>query len=237
MGTAFFLTLKARTGQRAYYVVTAKHVIEGIAKHSKQVYLSLNNKNGKRDWLGIDFDKWKNHPKEPAVDVAVARMDFEEHHDHLAFEVPNEGIHSSVLKKVSVGEPVISVGLFVPRIGESKNIPVIRFGKIAAMPEEKINTDLGYVDAYLLDMPALSGVSGAPIFIKQPGRGLFAGQYDYFYLLGINHGKYDQHADVIAKKTTDDVIGSVGVNTGISIAEPTKKIMEVLASLSSQLSD
>jgi hypothetical protein len=96
-------------------------------------------------------------------------------------------------------------------------------GNIAMMPDEVIPTELGDMEAYLVEARSIGGLSGSPAFVRKTvpfGIGSF-------YLLGLMHG----HWDLPAKSKNDllmndDLLGKV--NMGIAIVVPAKKILEVL---------
>jgi hypothetical protein len=61
-------------------------------------------------------------------------------------------------------------GLFVSYYGEHRNNPIIRFGRVAMLPEDRIpwRTDpskpVENVRLYLLETQSYGGNSGAPVF-------------------------------------------------------------------------
>ena len=73
-GTAFFVSVP-REGLEGHfgYMVTAKHIIDGINKRStdRKVYLRVNVKDKPAELVSTDLDSWKYHPTESNVDVAV----------------------------------------------------------------------------------------------------------------------------------------------------------------------
>jgi len=63
-----------------------------------------------------------------------------------------------------VGDEVVTVGLYTSHYGVDKNIPVVRVGNIAALPDEPVLTSSGYVRAYLIETRSIAGLSGSPVF-------------------------------------------------------------------------
>ena len=60
---------------------------------------------------------------------------------------------------------------FVGRVGDRKNIPVLRIGSIAAKPDEPIAGVSHQNPAYLIETRSLGGVSGSPVFLHlEPGH-------------------------------------------------------------------
>lgn len=64
---------------------------------------------------------------------------------------------------VGIGDEILMVGLFTKRHGFRRNIPIVRAGIIAAMPEEPIeDEDTGNLyDAYLAEIRSIGGLSGS----------------------------------------------------------------------------
>lgn len=63
---------------------------------------------------------------------------------------------------IGVGDEIAIIGAFFPRIGETKNIPIVRIGTISAMPEEPVPTDFGFMDAKWL--PNSIGIAATSIY-------------------------------------------------------------------------
>src|SRR5260370_996809 len=64
-------------------------------------------------------------------------------------------------------------GLFESRTGESRNIPILRAGMIAALPGEPVDaTENGHgkFPAFLIEARSIPGMSGAPVFIGRPSE-------------------------------------------------------------------
>jgi hypothetical protein len=62
----------------------------------------------------------------------------------------------------------LRIGLFTRRIGSQRNIPIVRIGNVAALPEELIRTRSGLMKAYLVEMRSIAGLSGSPVFVDLP---------------------------------------------------------------------
>jgi hypothetical protein len=119
--------------------------------------------------------------------------------------------------------------MYVSRIGEQKNIPIIRGGIIAAMPEEKIDTQYGRHHAYLVESRSFGGLSGSPVFafhalpfVKGPRP-----QDNHVpQLIGmlVGHHQTSDPSEVIElpgpSDTNEPEIARVPLNTGIGIVLP-----------------
>ena len=147
-----------------------------------------------------------------------------------------------------MGDEVIIVGLFTRRAGEEKNLPILRVGNIASMPEERVNTKFGLVEAYLVEVRSIGGLSGSPVFVFLGGSQIpaFAGGRsdpairvierntytilddhgggDRFFLIGLVHAHWDikdMEIDMANNETSK-------LNMGIAAIVPAAKIKEVI---------
>lgn len=210
------------------YLVTAKHVLDAIeAKGASEVLIRLNSSDGKARWASTQFQHWMYHPTEKNdVDVAVFNanaMEFGKW-DHAIFPIAGFATQERIEKdQIGLGDEIVIVGLFASHYGSAKNIPIVRVGNIAAMPEEKVRTSLGGIDAYLVEARSIGGLSGSPAFVNQGLVRVRHGQLQVssspmgaqICLLGLMHGHYDEK-------------GTEKVNMGIGIVVPAMKILEVL---------
>jgi hypothetical protein len=108
------------------------------------------------------------HPTDDSVDVAVLSLnDFPDDFNQMFF-LTRAFATGDILKKarIEVGEEVFLTGLFSNHYGLKRNIPIVRVGNIAALPDEPIETDWGSVDAYLVEMRSIGGLSGSPVFAQ-----------------------------------------------------------------------
>jgi hypothetical protein len=228
-GTAFFVGVELEgTGKSSIYIITAKHIIDAIKEESteKEVYLRINLKNGGSKLVRTPLDKWIFHPQESNVDVAILNWAPQQAvFDYLALPI-EYGATEEVIKKesIGVGDDVFLVGLFASHFGSQRNLPIIRVGNIASMPEEKVHTEkCGYIDAYLVEARSIGGISGSPVFaymgdIRKIGNTTKLGRkgLPLLYWLGLMHGHF-----ALWKSELE-------INMGIAIVVPTWKIIEVI---------
>lgn len=235
-GTAFFLSLpvEGSASARFIYVVTAKHVIEGIRQNGTDgsVYIRLNFKDS-ADYVPIPIDQWVSHPCDGTVDASV-----------LAWGPPTDIIDYTVIpadkmtateevikaEDIGCGDEVFLTGLFVNHYGKYKNQPIVRTGNIALMPEEPVATRaLGAIDAYLVEARSIGGLSGSPVFVHpgifRAGKGEARLRGNTFYWLGLMHGHWDLPTDA---SVSLDTLDKERVNMGIAIVVPSTKILEVI---------
>ena len=175
IGTAFLLQYDG-----APYLVTVRHVAEYVG--SDPFLVRVNRLDAGADNLLIDGAKWF-YDRNPDVDVAVLPLDFisERTHSIRFIDDATESWWTNKAWKfgVGIGDFCYTVGLFRVLAGTSKNMPVIHFGIIARrfygagaelIPVKDWRDPSGQktimTDAYLVQSQSLSGLSGAPVFVR-----------------------------------------------------------------------
>jgi hypothetical protein len=234
-GTAFFLSRPVEgTDRLAVYCVTANHILERIKANSgDKVLLRLNITGGCAQWVASDLADWVTHPDDQ-VDVATLRFPMNSSMDHLSLPltmVVNERRIKD--ESIGIGDEVFLVGLFSQHHGTERNIPLLRVGNIAAMPEERILSGKSKMDAYLIEARSIGGLSGSPVFVHLGVTRLMDGQVKFanmpmFYLLGLMHGHWDRPDSELDAIDEDSSCKKEKVNMGIAIVVPVDKILEVL---------
>lgn len=238
-GTAFFVSVPLEiTDLQVVYLITAKHVIEAVTKKSidQKVYLRMNLKQGQANFVESPIANWIFHPHETNVDVAI--LNWAPPQDVFDYRIIPHTMAATkeIMQKeeIGVGDDVFLTGLFANHYGMQRNLPIIRIGNIAAMPEEKVHTqDLGDIDAYLVEARSIGGLSGSPVFaylgaMRRIGNNMQLGRGGpLFYWLGLMHGHFD-----LSKLETDnlveDSLTNLRINMGIAIVVPVWKILEVM---------
>lgn len=234
-GTGFFITVSVASGEGSFfYLVTARHVIEGIAKRStdQKVLLRANTVSGGTALVECPVSVWRFHPTEANADVAA--LPWAPDQAQIRYKtIPLEMFATDdVIKEhnIGFGDEVFFPGLFVVHYGEQQNRPLMRIGNIAAMPEEPVNTRwCGPMEAYLVEARSIGGLSGSPVFahlILGRGGNLKLGS-PRFFLLGLMHGHYDSPLTEADDATIDDA-ESERVNMGIAVVVPATKILETI---------
>jgi hypothetical protein len=239
VGTAFFLGRQIGPKGFLVYVVTAKHVIDKARDLGcDKIYLRMNGKSGIllsptyiRDWIC--------HPDASLnVDAAVLRFAPPPGADHLPFPldgcITNEFMERA---QVGMGEEVFFPGLFVHHYGTDRNVPVVRIGNIAAMPEGLVKTGIGEIVAYLIEARSVGGFSGSPVFLNQSlvrsvnGQVGFATNYSqrsgHFYLMGLVHGHFKSEIAGV-DLTIEDNAREEKINAGIAIVVPITQVLEII---------
>jgi hypothetical protein len=241
VGTGFFVSIPADDPNKIHtYLVTAKHIAKGIENRigDKSVYIRLNTPDGKYDWIAVDEGIWTYHD-DGFVDVAVLYMpgSMLKEFEHLVFPL-NEMATPEIFKKerIGLGSEVATIGLFSNQSGRRRNIPIVRVGSIAAVPEEKIRTKMwSYnveIEAFLVEARSIGGLSGSPVFVileqmqlSKDGAGY--GHVQRLYLLGLVHGHWDaefSQSEVAASTKSE----REAFNMGIAMIIPAHQINNVV---------
>lgn len=243
-GTAFLLARKVQGSPNHWmnYFVTARHIIEGIRCRDEQPWIRVNMADGGVDQIVMKVDDWIVHDSDSSIDAAIlwtapgALSPF----DCRSFAW--EGIVTEELiarEGIGVGEDIFAVGLFVNHFGQQRNIPIVRVGNISAVPEEKVHSDFGDIDAYLIEARSIGGLSGSPVFVflapfklkETPTTIEYAmtPRSSIFHLLGLIHGHYDSAASELDSVTEDAGDRQVRekLNVGIGVVVPMTRIAEI----------
>ena len=250
-GTGFFVSMKAddpRDGKFPYFI-TAKHTLRDLEKLGYDTgYIRVNKKaGGPLLHVPVIGGKCWTHPTDSTVDVAVSEVgDTAEYRSAaINFVSTDMFVNADDLKGrtgriggIGVGCEVLIPGLFV--LGQpladstTENMPIVRTGNVAMIPKTQIETGLGYVDAYLIEMRSISGLSGSPVFVREtvviddPKTNKTVLGNGRMKLLGLMHGHWDIDPSDINKANPIPTNRTKGVNVGIGIVVPAEKIMEVL---------
>lgn len=243
VGTAFYLGRDNGEKADPVYMVTARHVIDGLkGKGVENVYAILNLKDGQPTARGraeLPIKDWFSHPTDNSIDIAIYKTGISDGADHMVFPM-SLAVSDSIMAdhEVGLGDNVFVTGLFRHHFGTRRNIPIIRTGNLAAFDEEKISTkDRGLMDAYLIEARSIGGLSGSPVILNLGHVRAIKGEIKHwkssdpaFYLLGAIHGHYDVDAGSV---DMDEIISDGGlsnerINTGIAIVVPYYNIEKVI---------
>jgi hypothetical protein len=217
------------------FLVTARHIIEGARADTDADHLLLrvNGASG-ADFFEIPFGHWGWHPSDDwgntgkdwlrpsceweRMDVAIALCPEEiAQRPSVLFWDIHDAVTTKFIfeRRISAGQEVAVVGLYRTHIGEDRNIPVVRAGTIAVMPDEaQVVTKLGKMRAYLIESRSTGGLSGSPVFwIPDPTYY----PNDSPRLLGIVQGHYNAEAPYPYPEA---------ISEGIAIVVPAYTILE-----------
>ena len=172
-GTAFFIEIQnlQRPEIRFLFLVTAKHVLltEGKKSWLPQIFVRLNTRDGKAKEIPISIiseGQNRNVYFDPDSSVDLAIIPFRPDIQLFDYQFLSEDFLTTkddIQKlKITEGADVFFTGLFTPYTGEQQNYPIVRFGKMALITQEKINFDGGKSYLSLIEANVFGGNSGAP---------------------------------------------------------------------------
>lgn len=265
VGTGFKVGVPGHPGSSFVYFVTARHLIE--EPDVETIWLRFNREDGTAFDHRTHKDDWTVSATD---DVAAIRADvpslLHERVDptrvHLSSFVDADGryrtddlvggavVDGSEIHEISdgipvvVGSGVVIVGLFSQHYGTRGNVPLARFGHIAALASEPVRmrrfAGIGSFEApaYLVESLSWGGISGSPVFFTAPMldgveyAGVWIPTPAYkIGLIGLISGHFGIQQRL---STTGDVIleneGSIEaeMNSGIAVVTPSSAIKGLL---------
>lgn len=242
IGNCFFVETTAECNEEPgyHYLVTAKHVVDYGLSHGG-LLLRLNTTDGGVDTMRLS-DEWE-YPNEDTekYDTDLAVLRFIPNRDDFVYKaLPSYSLIRKdrtpielYQRDIGVGEDLAVASLFHDHHGKKRNRPIVRFGTIAAMPDEPIKdseTKKLYW-AYLAELRSISGLSGAPVFLlveimgdnlRGPKRNFDA----YFFVLGVLRGHWYDNVNAIEVRLTSH--GKVDINIGIAAVTPSQYIVNIM---------
>jgi hypothetical protein len=241
VGTAFFVHRSSEDRQSSTtYLVTARHVIDNASRDASdgRIWVRLNTRAGGTDWIETKARDWLPHSDDETVDVSVLplRPAFDKF-EWAAIDVATALDDSIIVSRgIGPGDELFFPGMFVNHRGQQRNVPIVRMGNIAAMPnpDEKVWTRIGLIDAYLVEARSVGGLSGSPVFVAldvvwQDDNGEWRGTGGQSYLLGLMHAHWAE--TVTGAEEADDSPDSptsAQVNMGIGVVVPVRYIVEAI---------
>jgi len=224
-GTGFLVAAQASKSSETAgcYLVTAKHVLYKEKDRLPAIFMRLNSKTGAGDtelkYIELYFDgDRKNvflHP-DNISDVAIVRLSNQDMSRYQCSILPRELVISKDdVRRLGIGEGTESFfcGLFIHHAGRAHTSPILRFGHLAMMTDEKIRWADAACDLYLFEMTTFAGNSGSPAFFC-----LDESSPEKFKLAGIVIGAINMNT------------GAAADNSGIAAVVPSYKIHEILNS-------
>lgn len=241
-GTGFFVGIRLQSDPRrvVVYAITNAHCLDDLST----LFLRINLKNGTSGFVEQPRKEWLVHPR--GDDLAACQLTFD---DRVDFEFVSDELFLSKAPlhgvDIGPGDEVFMVGRFVNHGGRVINLPSVRFGNIAMMPEEPIIKSPGQEqESFLVEMRSLPGYSGSPVFVyvlpefprpiydlhgKITGQAPPSSVYGP-WLLGIDWGHlhtYERLRDAMTKKPIPET-AVVKSNSGMAAVVPCWKLEELL---------
>lgn len=239
-GTGFLVGVKNPSNPKFFsvYLVTAKHVLcrPNSPVFFEKVFVRLNKKGGgsQIDAIPLITDGEKQNVfthNESSVDIAV--IPFLPDQEQFDFKfLPDDMITTKTAYKelnIREGSDVFFTGLFTAYPGAERNYPVVRFGRVALVTNEKIEWQGKLMDLYLIEAGSYGGNSGSPVFFylgsdREPGS-IVVGS-PILKLAGIMQGTFlDAHEIKIVETNKVPVAVS---SMGIAAVVPAYRLHEVL---------
>ena len=241
-GTAFFVGVKNPSDSNVFsiYLVTAKHVLykPKTTEFLDKVFIRLNKKVGGSE-IGVIPIKANGDKRtvffhsDTSVDVAV--IPFLPDQEKFDFKFLSDDMITTKdafkALKIREGSDVFFTGLFTPYPGSVKNHPIVRFGRVALVTDEKIEWQGQQMDLYLIEAGSYGGNSGAPVFFylgsdREPGSIVVGAPI--LKLAGIMQGTFLDAQEIKVLETKKVPIALS--NMGIAAVVPAYKLHEVLFS-------
>jgi hypothetical protein len=166
-GSGFLASYPVANDPHRHYVyaVTNKHVV----KRAKTPVIRLNRKDGTVEYVSASEQEWTTHEDGDDIAVLLLAMNLADvkYHAISTDRFLTQEIVTS--EDVGIGDDTFMVGRFVNHEGKQQNTPSVRFGNIAMMPKERIQTKEGLAqEAFLVEVRSLPGYSGSAVFIYSP---------------------------------------------------------------------
>lgn len=240
-GTGFLVRVpgELQQGRGFVYLVTAKHVTEKIKDMigDATFVVRANTTGGSSVEFEARFDHWSYHPDD-SVDVAVSIF---APPPEIALDTMSVPISSFLTDEdirdhsIGAGDEVFMTGLFTVAPGTARNMPLVRMGNVALMPEEKIRHGGMLIDAYLVEGRSIGALSGSPAFVSatvmMPYRSSVGSSEEQVWLsgqsffMGLVRGHWDDPPSPAFPAASEKV------NMGISIVVPAKRIKDIINSI------
>lgn len=225
------------------FLVTANHVVGDIPGDS--ISIRVNRKEGGCDVLRIPKTQAILHPNS-GNDIALLCYPIDTNIYDISITVLDRAQQEhqyETKQQPHTGDEVCAVGLYTSHYGAAKNIPVVRIGHIAAIPDEDVQTEFGSAQGYLVEIKSIAGLSGSPVFITVPPVRIHNGalqslNHDAAYigigtLVGYHIVQTREDQISVPKFQGDDLpeeskTGADERNTGFAVVIPIERLFEIL---------
>jgi hypothetical protein len=141
------------------YAVTNKHVVV-----NGNSVVRLRTKHGKHFIMPIDERAWIFHSN--GDDLAICLFHFDWQNIRFNFVPRNIFLDKGTINRYNIGpgDETFVVGRFINHEGRQQNLPTVRFGCIAQMPDEPVLQQ----ESFLVEARSIGGFSGSPVFVYIP---------------------------------------------------------------------
>jgi hypothetical protein len=123
--------------KRFGYFVTAAHVAKYLS--DKPICFLVNKRDGGLTGIDVADEQWWVHPTDRTADVVVVSTILNPEADMKCVSLKDfANEDDSLAGHIGVGDEVLIAGLFTPAPGIARNMPIVRHGNIAMVPQEQI---------------------------------------------------------------------------------------------------
>jgi hypothetical protein len=218
-GTGFFVCRRSETIESDFhwYAVTNKHVAREFSD------IRINDAGGDATFWEYDPSEWVSSQDDDLAAVDVTdRLPWSEDRGYNGAPISCVMEHTFVSQRlqqdydIGIGDQTIMLGLFTEHDGGKKNVPVGRFGFVAATPSVSSPISLG-VDgekarpSWLNDTHSRYGFSGSPVWVWRSKyddlrayRDQASGYWpempreSFLFLLGCHRGQFREDTKIYA---------------------------------------
>jgi len=254
-GTGFLMGIPVpmHPEQSWVYLVTAQHVLHTDGNDLSSpllpaLFVRINRKSGDSSVSGVPLRtsgpfKTVFLSPDPDVDIAVLPLsvaDPDQFDVQILPEVLLANEEDIKTLHIGIGTDMFFAGMFTPFQGQKRNQPIVRFGRLAMIPEEKINFNGHSIDAYLVETFSFGGNSGSPVFFY-PSVDNMHGELMFgpttVKIAGVMKGFFGDIEPILAAQVTgqnDQAVRTIPVsksNTGVAVVVPAAHIKEILHSV------
>lgn len=236
--------------QNAIYIVTARHCVQQIDPDDptvESIQIRLNTTDGRSERIDTDPELWAHHE---IADVSVYGLaPPRDRYDYLNYPIrgqmgPFYDTSTDPTKPrphlpvIGPGEEVFLTGVLFYHQGQSRMMPIVRVGTIAAFPDDPVELSTGNDYAILIECRSIGGLSGSPVFVHFPpwrydenwnvahlATPDVPGNAGPNYLMGVMHGIYTSEGSDL------DGLGDASgepLNTGIAAVIPIERAVELI---------
>jgi hypothetical protein len=235
LGTGFFMGVRGELNPTAVhtYLATARHIVRQEKEGKfEELHVRYNSRTGGGNQPIPITAEWMYH-HDPSADVAVIPFErYVEHRSDRPLPMDEKVILGADRReqfKIGIGDELSVVGLFTSRPGLGRNIPIVRSGLIAAMPQERIiEPDVLPYEAYLAELRSIRGLSGSPVFVNLGLNRNADGTVNEggsIPLLGIVRSHWEPK---IGMPLTEYGREMISMNTGIATITPVSYLADIL---------
>lgn len=215
IGTAFIVAYPAKkTGLFHLYLITAKHVLMKGNVPFNEVSIRFNTKESTKHesisliWTGDNKNVFVH--KDKSVDLAIIPILISTKVAEF-ISIPVAAIYRKTSFDslgINVGSEVFFTGMFKEYMGNKKNSPIVRFGRISLLPQEPVPFAGFNREVFFIESSSFGGNSGSPVFFHyttNTEKGVILG--------GVVLGYYSSETQL---------------NTGITAITPAEYIIDIL---------